>query len=379
MLLNEDFLIDNMFKNTDGSERAISVDDLDDILIKFSEFQASDIYIHPSERLLIDRFGEKIEITKRIISAKTVESIAKKIFGNDVIARIATSYCDDKYEILKNKSRYIFRCNATSTVYENNDYIQITIRRIDTIPPTLEKVGLNKENILYSNFFKKSGLALVCGGTGTGKSSLLASIISTKIQEPKSNLVINEYSKPVEFVYDEVEKHTSRVYQTSLNHDQFFSNAIINSYRRKPDIIVIGEMRDKDSITAALQGARTGHYLIGTVHVDRVASAFRRITLTYPQNERSAILFDLISQTQVIIAQMLLPRIGGGRVAIREYLFLDSAKRKKLESLSEEDVSSAIREMVIEGKTSFLDAAKKLYIDKQISKESLKLIAEEFN
>lgn len=370
--MNKEFLIDNLIVDDKGYESAIKAEHLDIMLIKMFEFDATDIFFNANEKVIINRYDKKLNITNRNISKSAVEDIAKKIFGDDVIARASNGdYCDQSYRIRKKDIIYIFRCNATKSRVDFQDSVQITMRAIEYVIKPLEKVGLSKEHDIYKNLFHKEGIGFICGATGSGKSSTMSSCVGAKLSEENANLIINSYDKPIEFVYDSVEKPSSRIYMTELKSDQKFSEAIINSYRRKPDIIIIGELREYDALMAAIQASRTGHYVLGTIHVDNVSSAFRRILLTFPPDEREAISYDLVSQTKIIIAQRLLSKKTGGMVAVREFFLINSKKRKILEAAlkSKFDISSVVRKLMVNEKTDFKNNAKLLLDSEQITKE----------
>jgi len=175
---------------------------------------------------------------------------------------------------------------------------------------------------VYKKIIKREkGLILVTGPTGSGKSTTLAAMLNeVNITEHKHIITVED---PVEFVH----KNKSCVFsQRSVGEDtKSFAAALKYAMREDPDIILVGEMRDKETISAALTAAETGHLVFGTLHTNSAPSTINRIIDVFSGDEQPQIRAMVSSSLVAVIAQALLPKIGGGRVAVPEILVTNHA------------------------------------------------------
>lgn len=180
--------------------------------------------------------------------------------------------------------------------------------------PSFEKLGLPNEIRKLCNL--KRGLVLVTGPTGSGKSTTLASIIDIINKTRKLNIVTIE--DPIEFLH----KHKlSTVRQREIGTDTHsFSNALRHVLRHDPDVVLVGEMRDLESISIALTAAETGHLVFSTLHTQTAPSTINRIIDVFSEGERKQVRQQLASTIQGVISQQLLPKVGGGKIIAVEYL-----------------------------------------------------------
>ena len=153
---------------------------------------------------------------------------------------------------------------------------------------------------------------------------MLASIIRSITENAESHRKILTYEAPIEFVFDNVEKISSIVSQSEIpRHLPSFAAGVRNALRRKPRLILVGEARDAETISAVMEAAMTGHPVYTTLHSNNVAETIRRLVITFPAEERQGRTIDIIETVRLIISQRLLPTIDGKRVALREYLIFD--------------------------------------------------------
>ena len=187
--------------------------------------------------------------------------------------------------------------------------------------PTIDGLGLPA--VFRTLALKRRGLVLVTGPTGSGKSTTLAAMIDFLNENCGRNVITIE--DPVEYVHS---AKKSIIAQRNLGSDtKSFSEALLHALRHDADTIVIGEIRDLDTINAAMMAAETGHLVMGTLHtVDAVRSIDRLVDLC-PADERKQLRLRLSQVIEAITSQMLLPRIGGGRVAAFEILVANGATR----------------------------------------------------
>src|SRR5262249_54022314 len=139
------------------------------------------------------------------------------------------------------------------------------------------------------------------------------------------------YEAPIEFTYDTIISRRSLVAQTEIpRHLPTFAAGVRNALRRKPEIILVGESRDRETISASIEAAQTGHLVFSTVHTTGVASTIRRMVSTFEPGERNERAFSLMETIRLIVTQTLVPKIGGGRVALREYMAFTEELRETL-------------------------------------------------
>ena len=190
----------------------------------------------------------------------------------------------------------------------------ISLRLIPYRIPTFEDLRLPK--IVEDLIHLPQGLVLVTGPTGTGKSTSLAAMIDTINRERACHIITIE--DPIEYVH---EHKMSAVNQRELGQDTLsFGRALRSVLREDPDVLLVGEMRDVETIAATLTIAETGHLVFATVHTNDAAQTLDRIVDVFPAEQQAQIRVQLAGSLQAIISQRLLPMVGGGRVAAFEIL-----------------------------------------------------------
>ena len=235
---------------------------------------------------------------------------------------------DTHFEVRPNRhERYRHRVNAVGCYVAGQQGIQITIRTIPSRPPSLESLGVPPE--IMDSCSPQEGVIYVTGATGSGKSTLLAAMIKKMAETPDSHRKILTYEAPIEFVYDGLNMPTSIVSQSEIpKHLPSFSDGVRNALRRKPHLILVGESRDAETISAVVEAALTGHPVYTTLHSNGVAESIRRLVGSFSKEERAGRTIDIIETCRLIIWQRLAPTIDGKRVALREYLvFNEKVKR----------------------------------------------------
>lgn len=203
-----------------------------------------------------------------------------------------------------------FRINL---FWEKNN-IGLVARIISEEIPSIENIGLG--DIAKRLVSEKSGLILVTGPTGCGKSTTLASMINYINQN--EDLVIITLEDPIEYLFPKAE---SIIIQRQLDSDMIsFASGLKHVLRQDPDIIMVGEMRDLESIALTLTLAETGHLVLATLHTPNAAQVMDRIVDVFPPHQQSQVRMQFSMVLNAIIAQQLLPKKGGGMVAAREIL-----------------------------------------------------------
>ena len=253
-----------------------------------------------------------------------------------------------------------FRVN----MFKQKGEYAVVMRLLPTKMPDPEVIGLPEAVQNFVNL--KRGLVLVTGETGSGKSTTLASLINKINQTQQKHIITIE--DPVEFVH----KHKmSLVNQREIGIDTMsFANALRASLREDPDIILVGEMRDLETIETALTAAETGHLVFSTLHTNTAASTIDRIIDVFPAGQQDQIRVQLANVLEGIVCQQLLPlRAGNGRVAAFEVMVSNSAIRNLIREGKSFQLTSQIQTGRKQGMQTMDDCLFKLYEQKKIFAE----------
>lgn len=334
---------------------------LDAMLLHCIKLEASDITIQTNSTVLAEIHGRLHNVTLRKISNTEVGDMLNAIYGSNGTTQIFSGKdVDTHYEVRPNRSeRYRFRVNATGCQVEGHDGIQITIRTIPTTPPDISTMNL-EEGILQ-NMAPEQGTVIVTGPTGSGKSTLLASIIRALAEQPDGNRKMLTYESPIEFVYDLIQMPSSVISQAEIpRHLPSFAAGVRNALRRKPRLILVGEARDPETISAVIDAALTGHPVYTTLHSNGVADAVRRMISTFPAEERHGRALDILETIRLVIWQKLVPSVDGRRIALREFLAFDEEVRDILVGTEVELLAAKTRLLLKErGQPMIVDAKRK--------------------
>jgi len=211
-----------------------------------------------------------------------------------------------------------FRVNAL----RQRGNMSLAFRMIPFQIPSFEELLLPE--VARELVLKPRGMILVTGPTGSGKSTTLAAMIN-HLNDTTSRTVIT-IEDPIEFIYED---HKCLIAQRELGDDTHsFSSALKHAMRHDPDVLVIGEMRDLETISTAIMAAETGHLVLATLHTIDAAQTVDRIIDVFPHDQQRQIRLQLAQVIQAIMCQTLLPKIGGGRAAAFEVMLATSAIRK---------------------------------------------------
>lgn len=337
---------------------------------------ASDITLQSGEPVYAEVYGRLLRITKRALSNTEVGEAINSLYGpNGTTQLLSGKDVDTHYEVRPSRGeRYRFRVNATACLVEAHDGIQITLRSIPSMPPTLESLQLEPE--LMQAIAPQEGVVYVTGATGSGKSTLLASIIRYLAEQPDSNRKILTYEAPIEFVFDEIKKISSIVSQSEIpRHLPSFALGVRNALRRKPRLILVGEARDPETIAAVMEAAMTGHPVYTTLHSNGVSEVMRRLVNSFPAEERHGRAIDIIETIRLIIWQKLVPTVDGKRTTLREFLVFDEKIRDEMLTVNPEKITAVTRRLLKErGQLMIVDAQKK-YDAGIISEREYRIVA----
>jgi len=338
-----------------------STESLDRVLLHCVNLSASDVTLQTNSPILAEVHGSLHPVTSRRLSNTEVGDMLNAIYGSNGTTQIYSGKdVDTQYEIRPNRSqRFRFRVNGTGCQVEGHDGLQITLRSIPSTPPELSSLDI--EPAILEAMAPDQGTVIVTGPTGSGKSTLLAAIIKYLAEQGEGNRKMLTYESPIEFVYDSVLMPSSIISQSEIpRHLLSFAAGVRNALRRKPRLILVGEARDVETISAVIDAALTGHPCYTTLHSNGVSDAVRRMISTFPAEERNGRALDILETLRLIVWQRLAPSTDGKRVALREYLAFDQEVRDILIKTPVERLASKTRELLRErGQPMYVDAKRK--------------------
>lgn len=263
-----------------------------------------------------------------------------------------------------------FRVN----VFKQRGTMSFVIRLVNTEIPSPEQLGLTDAVIDLT--LKKRGLILVTGPTGSGKSTTLASLINIINKTYKKHIITLE--DPIEYLHSHSE---SIVNQREIGIDtQSYAAALRAALREDPDVILVGEMRDLDTIATAVTAAETGHLVLSTLHTIGAVATIDRIIDVFPMEQQGQIRLQLATLLEAIISQQLLPTADkSGRVAAFEIMFANSAIRNLIREGKSHQITSIIQTSKQSGMITMDDALLELYQKREITKEDALMFAQDKN
>ena len=292
----------------DSRETADARAAMDALLRVLVESDASDLHLRCNEPPIYRRQGELARHDAPPIPSGRLDAMLAAIMpAADLADFRERGDMDWAYEI-EGVAR--FRCNAGTD--RHGPFV--VVRVIPAAIPTADALGLSREvqNLCYLN----KGLVLVTGPTGSGKSTTLAAMVDL-VNRTRSDHILT-IEDPIEFVHPSKQCVVTQR-QVGL-HTRGFKQALRAALREDPDVVLVGEMRDLETVAIAIETAETGHLVFGTLHTTTAASTIDRIIDQFPADRQAQVRIMLSESLRGVIAQILCRKIGGGRVAAREVL-----------------------------------------------------------
>lgn len=329
-------------------------------LKKMIENGGSDLHIKANSVIRARINGSLIQFSGGILSKEDALTFAKELLKGRFSELVENKEVDLVYPF-DEKNR--FRVN----IFFQMDGISAVFRVIPVTIPKFE--ALHLPEILREFTKKERGLVLVTGVTGSGKSTTLATLINEINLTQKKHIITIE--DPIEFVHKD---RGCIINQRSVGQDTLsFGNALRAALREDPDIILVGEMRDRETINLALHAADTGHLVFSTLHTIDAKETINRIIATFPTEEQNRVRLSLAGVLQGVISQRLIPTVDGGRRAAMEIL----VRTPTIEKLIMENRDYEIRDAIEKGRDhyksqSFDQHILDLYHEGVISKEKAK-------
>jgi len=339
-----------------------SLGKINELLSFAAEQHASDLHflVGKPPILRIDGILRELDdqdVLTPLILEKMVFSILSKEQQNRFIKE---RELDFSYGI-KDVARY--RVN----IHWEKENIGLVARVVNQKIPTMEDV--NMPPVVYNLARLKQGLIMMTGPTGCGKSTSLAAIIDLLNKERNAHIITLE--DPIEFVFT---SNKSYIRQRQFNDDFLsFADALKHIVRQDPNIIMVGEMRDLETIAAAITLAETGHLVLATLHTPNAAQTIDRIIDVFPPHQQDQIRLQLSMTLRGVIAQQLVPKLDGGRIAAREILINTPAVSNLIRENKIPQIKSVIQTNLEMGMIPLEHALEKLYEKKIISEDTLKI------
>ena len=314
---------------------------LDKLFQLMAEKQASDIFISAGAPIHIKIQGNTIPVNQQVMLPDMIEKIAYELMSPDQIKTFEASWEMNLSFGVPNVGN--FRVN----IFRQRGSTSIVIRFILGNIPALGDLGL--PNILGELIMEKHGLILIVGATGSGKSTTIASMLDHRNANRSGHILTVE--DPIEFLF----KHKkSIVNQREIGMDtQDWQSALKNAMRQAPDCILIGEIRDKETMQAAIAYAQTGHLCLATLHANNSYHALNRIISFFPLENRPALFLDLSVALRAVVSQRLVKKPDGKRIPTSEIMLNTRHISELIERGEVQGIKDAMEQTLAPGSQTF--------------------------
>lgn len=376
----------------------LSLDEFREFLISCVLSGASDVTVQTDQQPRAEIHGILYRATERPWSPSEVDMVLTEVYGaaNARTEINGRRVLDFSYEVnMPDGTKQRFRVNATGTLSLDGPGVEITLRTLPSLTPSVEDVGVTTERIrvpavardgnsigkpvieversrslleesgrrtssveevglvsMLEALTPRDGLVIYAGATGHGKSTTMAAVTRHHLENKDRRVKIVDIQAPIEFTFRDVtsrlEGSASIIGQSEVGrHIESFAEGVRSALRRKPHIINVGEARDFETIQASLEASLTGHLVYTTTHAGSVVEAMRRLLSVFPAEERDARSFDLASSLRFLMVQHLVPRADKvGRLPVREFLHFTPDVQRTLYSRPTSDWAMLVLEIM---------------------------------
>jgi len=318
---------------------------------------ASDIFLSVGAPINIKINGIAMPVNQTLLNTDAIRQLL-----NEVLTERQTREYEDEMELntaFTLEGVGTFRISA----FRQKGTPAVVVRYIPGTVPPIDSLGL--PDALKDIIMQKRGLVLMVGATGSGKTTSLAAMLDYRNGEKSGHILTLE--DPVEFVF---QSRKSVVNQREVGTDtKAFPTALKNALRQAPDCILIGEIRDKDTMSMALQYAQSGHLCLATLHANNSYHALNRIITFYPLENRPTLLLDLSASLHAIISQRLVRTKTGARKAAVEVMLNTRHVSELVEKGEINEIKEAMEKSMAPGSQTFEQALFKLFMDGDISQD----------
>jgi len=331
--------------------------ELKDLLKVMIEKDGSDLFLTTGAPPSMKAFGRLIPMTDKVLPEGYTKKIAYSIMNEDQIAEFEQS--PEMNLALFEEGIGRFRVN----IFQQRNEVGIVTRNIKTDIPNFKDLGL--PDTLTKLMMQKNGLILFVGGTGSGKSTSLASLIDYRNTNNDGHIITIE--DPVEFVHPHKK---SIVNQREVGVDTVsYEEALKNTLRQAPDVILIGEIRTQETMEHALAFAETGHLCLSTLHANNANQALDRIINFFPEERHKQLYLDLSLNLRGFVSQRLIPTVDGKRAAAIEILLGTPRVQDLIKNGKIEEIKEVMEKSEQQGMRTFDSALYHLYREGRISLE----------
>ncbi len=328
-----------------------------DYLKLMVKYEASDLYFTVGAPVSAKIHGILKPLEKTTQPAGQVKELAYSLMSEEQIALFEIR---PEMNLAHSESGLgRFRVN----IFKQRNQVAMVIRHIKTRIPSSEELGLPP--ILKKIIMQKRGLVLFVGGTGSGKSTSLAALIDYRNANTAGHIITIE--DPIEFIHNH-KKSIVNQREVGLDTDSY-EDALVNTLRQAPDVILIGEIRDRETMEHAIAFAETGHLAISTLHANNANQALDRIINFFPDDRRSQLLMDLSLNVRAFISQRLIPTVDGKRTVAVEVMLGTPLIQDLILKGEIHTIKEIMEKSTNLGMQTFDQALFKLYKDGQISLE----------
>ena len=315
----------------------------------------SDIHIHSDAPIAYREFGEMIQMDEHVVKESQIKEFLQDVLDDEGFAHFIENK-DHDFAIEKDGKR--FRVNA----FQETLKFALILRRIESDLPKFDDLGLPAYIRTVPTL--DTGLVLVTGETGSGKSTTLAALIDVINSTKKGHIITIE--DPIEFQH---ESKSSVMSQREVGRDtKSFTNALRAALREDPDVILVGELRDVETIGLALTAAETGHLVFGTLHSNSAPSTINRIIDVFPSEQQGQVQSQLASSLRCVLTQRLLKTVDKpGRVAAFELMICNTAIQSLIRENKIFQIANTMQMGKAEGQMLMENSLKDLVSQKRIA------------
>ncbi|CAN7405940.1 PilT/PilU family type 4a pilus ATPase [Variovorax beijingensis] len=327
------------------------------ILRLMAERKASDIYLSAHSPVLIRLNGTCVPINAQVLPATAPLALLAEVVPEARIQELERTGELNMAVMLEGAGNY-----RISAMRQRGSYAVVVRHIASTIPSFAD---LNLPDILKTLIMEKRGLILMVGATGAGKTTTLASMLDYRNEHATGHILTVE--EPIEFTYT---NKKSLVNQRDVGSDtESLQVALKNALRQAPDVIQIGEIRDRETMTAAIAYAQSGHLCVATLHANNSYRALNRILSFFPVEVRPTLLGDLGSALRAIVSQRLLRTPTGGRVPALEVMLNTALVAELIEKGDFSAVKEAMEQSMAEGSQTFEEDIARLITEERVTRE----------
>ena len=339
--------------------------EIHEILQSAIERGGSDVFIIPGSCVRLKVSGEVQQLRDTVLRPDDTRRLIKQVYelDNREMDRL-TQHGDDDFSFsISGVGR--FRCNA----YQQRNSLAMVLRVVSLSLPNPQKMHIPDEILRLADI--KKGLVLVTGPAASGKSTTLACIIDRINTNRHGHIITIE--DPIEFIH----AHKASVLsQREIEHDTVsYQTALRAALRQAPDVILLGEMRDFETIQTALTAAETGQLVLSTLHTVGAAKTIDRIIDVFPANQQQQIRVQLSMVLRAVVSQQLLPTVDGGLEPAFEIMLVNSAIQNMIRDAKAHQMDNVIFSGQSEGMRAMDGDIYRLYAEKRITKETALLFA----